>query len=240
MSSSNIIDAYDTIAPLYAEYSLQRQKYLDAVDKLIAHNLDDGTRLLDIGSGDGRRLTKLQQLKNFDEIVAVEPSTKMAEICADKTGLTVHNVFGEQIDKLNIGTFDAATAMWNILGHISSPQGRLNTLKNIGEKLSPEGKLLLDVNNRHNASAYGVWTVMYRTIVDKVNFRESRGDARYQWVIGNQTFDANGHLFIPTEIESLFSQAGFRVQQRLSVNYATGESSISPYKGQLFYVLVKA
>ena len=237
MSESNIIGAYDAIAPLYEEYSSKRQAYLDAVDELVIANLGPDTRLLDIGSGDGRRLAKIKASAGLTDIVAVEPSAEMARICEEKVGIPVYQEFGENIDQLDIGSFDVITALWNILGHIPSSRARQQTLLNIGNKLKPGGKLILDVNNRHNALAYGYWTVLQRVLIDTINFKESRGDAQYKWEIDGVSFDAHGHLFTPAEIEKLFRATGFSVLKRYSVNYDSGAASVSKYRGQLFYIL---
>lgn len=237
MPRSTIIDAYDAIAPLYEEYSSKRQAYLDAVDELVIANLSPEIRLLDIGSGDGRRLAKIRGCVGLSEIIAVEPSAEMAKICEHNVGIPVYQKYGENIDQLDIGRFDVATALWNIFGHIPSSRARLQTLINIREKLKPGGKLILDVNNRHNALAYGYWTILQRLLVDTVNFKESRGDAHYQWEIGGISYDANGHLFTAREIEKLFADAGFKVSNRYSVNYDNGAISESKYRGQLFYIL---
>lgn len=237
MPDSDIISAYDAIAPHYEEYSSKRQAYLDAVDELVIEQLESATRWLDIGSGDGRRLSKIKARTGLVDIVAVEPSAEMARICESSVGVPVYQEFGENIDRLDIGRFDAATALWNIFGHIPDRAARLKTLINIRQKLEPGGRLVLDVNNRHNALAYGRWNVLLRRLVDALDFRESRGDAHYAWQIGDKTFNASGHLFTPAEIEELFSQAGLRVSSRYSVNYASGEVSRSRFCGQLFYIL---
>ena len=237
MDESNIIRAYDAIAPLYQEYSSKRQAYLDAVDELVISNLSPKFRLLDIGAGDGRRLKKIRERVGLTDIIAVEPSPEMARICEDSVGVPVYREIGENIDKLDIGHFDVVTALWNIFGHIPNSWARYKTLVNIAQKLGRGGRLMLDVNNRHNASAYGSWNVFIRVLIDWLNFKESRGDAQYKWKIGDQTFNASGHLFTPSEIEKLFEEAGFTVLERYSLNYASGEISRSKYLGQLFYIL---
>lgn len=237
MSESDIIGAYDAIAPLYEEYSKNRRQYLDAIDTLVIGELNPDVRLLDIGSGDGRRLAKIIRGANLSAPVAVEPSAEMARFCEQNAGVSVYQALGEDIDQLDIGQFDVVTALWNIFGHIPGSAARLKTLRNIRDKLKPGGKLILDVNNRHNALAYGKLTVLLRSIVDRVNFRETRGDAHYEWKIGEKTFNASGHLFTPVEIEKLFAAAKFVVSKRYSVNYASGEISESKYRGQLFYIL---
>jgi SAM-dependent methyltransferase len=195
-------------------------------------------RLLDVGAGDGRRLQKIREAIGLKEFVAVEPSEGMAAICRERTGAQVHQVFAENLDKLDIGSFDAITALWNVFGHISS-QARLPAMRNLAARLKPGGRIMLDVNNRHNASAYGGFTVFKRVVVDRLAFRESRGDAVYDWKIGEQVFRSSGHLFAPREIENLIKAAGLSIRERLSLDYATGAASRSPYRGQLFYELAR-
>lgn len=240
MSFSSTLDAYNAIAPVYAEYSGKKQAYLDAVDALVMDNLKPGMRLLDIGAGDGRRLAKIMSGTGIRDAVAVEPSPGMAEICRKTISIPIHQVYAENIDQLDIGSFDAVTALWNVFGHIPSSQARLAALRNIAAKLNPGGFVILDVNNRHNAMAYGSLNVFKRVIIDTINFDERRGDASYEWKIGDQTFQGSGHLFTPAEIESMFKKAGLKIDRRLSLNYATGDASNSKYRGQLFYILKHA
>lgn len=235
----DIMGAYDAIAPLYKEYSQNKEAYLNAVDELVVKHLSSDSRLLDVGSGDGRRLKKIKETVGLKEAIAIEPSSEMARICRDSVGVPVHEVFAEDIDKLDLGTFDVVTALWNVFGHIPNREARLKSLQNIKNALKEDGVVILDVNNRHNALAYGKLKVVFRVLMDTINFQESRGDAIYDWKIGNKVFKSRGHLFTPKEIEALFREVGFKVISRFSLNYSTGEISTSKYKGQLFYILKK-
>ncbi len=237
MNNDITLAAYDAIAPVYAEYSSNKQAYLDAVDDLVMSRLSADMRLLDIGAGDGRRLAKIKQGVGLTDCVAVEPSAKMAKICKEQAQVPVHEVFAEKLDELDIGQFDAVSALWNVFGHVPSSEARLTALRHIAAKLKPGGIFMMDVNNRHNAIAYGPFNVLQRVIIDTVNFDERRGDASYEWQIGDQTFQGSGHLFTPGEIENLLKKAGLKIVKRLSLNYATGAVSNSPYRGQLFYIL---
>ncbi len=233
----NTLAAYDAIAPLYAEYSEKYQAYLNSVDKLVTDRLRPGMRLLDVGSGDGRRLKKISDHHKLTDVVSVEPSKEMAALCHKTTGFSVHSICGDALDELAEAPFDAITALWNVFGHMTDSNMRLQTLKAMVQKLKPDGIMMLDVNNRHNQLAYGRFNVMKRRVIDALAFDETRGDAYYEWKIAGKSFPASGHLFTPKEIESLFAQAGFSVTERWSVNYATGSVSRSPFDGQLFYKL---
>lgn len=239
-AQKNTLAAYDAIAPLYAEYSEKYRNYLNAVDQMVIDRLTPGQRLLDVGSGDGRRLKKITGTCNIRDVVSVEPSLNMAEICRKSTGFNVHTVCGDELDSLNEAPFDVITALWNVFGHMADSSVRLATLERMKEKLKPDGSIMLDVNNRHNQMAYGRWNVVKRRLVDALAFDETRGDAHYNWEIAGQSFPASGHLFTPAEMQRLFDKTGLEVVERLSVNYATGAVSLSPFNGQLFYLLKNA
>lgn len=233
----NTLKAYDAIAPLYAEYSEKYRAYLNAVDQLVIDRLSPGVRLLDVGSGDGRRLKKICDYHSLRDVVAVEPSGEMAALCCKITGFAVHPLCGNELDDLQEAPFDAITALWNVFGHMANSGIRLQALECMARKLKPAGIIMLDVNNRHNKLSYGRGTVLKRRLIDALYFDEKRGDAHFEWKIGNQSFPASGHLFTPGEIERLFTHAGLRVAERWSVHYTTGALSTSPFNGQLFYVL---
>jgi SAM-dependent methyltransferase len=239
-AEANTLKAYDAIAPLYSDYSSRYRDYLDAVDQLVVERLQSGVRLLDVGSGDGRRLKKIAVARQLTDVVSVEPSSEMATLCRAATGFPVHQLFGDELHRLPHANFDAITALWNVFGHMADSQVRLKTLENMKSKLAPGGSLLLDVNNRHNQLSYGRWNVMWRRMIDTLAFDETRGDVHYEWKIGNESVPASGHLFAPAEIEGLFRQAGLKVVERLSINYGSGEVSISPFNGQLFFCLEHA
>lgn len=239
-AQANTLKAYDAIAPLYSDYSGKYQNYLNAVDQLVIDRLASNVRLLDIGSGDGRRLHKIASHHSLTNAVAVEPSAKMIALCRSSTGFAVHQLFGDELDRLPETNFDAVTVLWNVFGHMADSSVRLKTLRLIKTKLKLGGFVLLDVNNRHNQLAYGRWNVLKRRVIDGLAFNEKRGDVLYQWKIGEESVPSSGHLFTPHEMTTLFRQAGFKVAERMSVNYASGEVSVSPFDGQLFYRLQHA
>lgn len=237
---SNTLAAYDAIAPLYAEYSEKYIRYLESVDTLMAERMPECARLLDVGSGDGRRLKKLMDISLPALVIAVEPSSEMTALCENSTGITVHTLCADALDSIPEKDFTVITAMWNVFGHMQDNAARIEALKQMQNKLAGDGIIMLDVNNRHNQRAYGKWNVMKRRIIDALAFDETRGDAYYDWKIGEKSFPSSGHLFTPAEMNILFKESGLRVKECLSVNYHTGETSFSQLNGQLFYVLERA
>lgn len=230
----NTIEAYDKVAPIYAEYASKRKAYIQAVDELVLMRLKAKSSLLDVGSGDGHRLHKILSHTMIKNAVAVEPSSEMAKRCRLNAQV---EVIETTVDKLNeIGQFEAITALWNVLGHIPCDL-RVASLQKMKACLAPNGIIMLDVNNRHNAPAYGRFKVLIRRLIDYVNFNEQRGDCYYDWQIGEMKIPSYGHLFIHQEMLSLFRAAGLKLVEYFAVNYADGTISACPTQGQLFYVL---
>jgi hypothetical protein len=73
--------------------------------------------------------------------------------------------------------------------------------------------------------------------VDTVAPDERRGDATFDWTIGDRTFAAAGHLFTPSEMQKVIRDSGLRVVQRVAIDYEKGSVSTSVLRGQLVYQL---
>ena len=78
---SNSRNYYDALAKSYQDISNARSNYLTAVDLLVARSIHTASpkKLLDIGSGDGRRIIKLTEGNNV-EVWALENSGEMCAI----------------------------------------------------------------------------------------------------------------------------------------------------------------
>jgi len=229
------LDAYDALAPHYREYAKGRSAYLDAVDRLILDSAPlPAARLLDVGAGDGVRGMRLARKLGAEWVVLCEPSHAMAESCRRLEPGAVWACEAQDLPATD-DRFDVVLCLWNVLGHLPGRAARLAALGSIRDRLQPGGCLFLDVNNRHNSSAYGWWKVLGRRIIDALAPDERRGDAVFEWKVGQRSFPAAGHLFTPAEIEDLIARSGLNIWRRLAVNYVTGEYSTSPFRGQLVY-----
>jgi SAM-dependent methyltransferase len=228
-------DIYDALAPHYREYARSRQPYLAAVDRFVVQHAPAPVRaLLDVGAGDGVRGMALARELKAGCVVLCEPSREMAARCRALGPDTVWESPAEELPES--GTqFDVIVCLWNVLGHLAGAERRLAALRAMRRLLAPAGALFLDVNNRHNAAAYGWWKVLGRRLADFVAPDERRGDARYEWKIAGLSLPAVGHLFTPAEVEGMIAASGLRVARRLAVDYASGAYSESPFRGQLLY-----
>ena len=80
LKKEDTLIAYDAIAEDYAKYSEGKFNYLDAIEKLVLKfSLKKGS-ILDIGSGDGRRIIKINKFLESNKCILVEPSKEMAKI----------------------------------------------------------------------------------------------------------------------------------------------------------------
>ncbi len=229
---------YDRLAPHYRDISSRRATYLAAVDALILERARrPGPAFLDVGAADGVRGLGLAGMLGASRVVFCEPSREMAAKCRQGAPRTVVWECAAGDMPLDGGPFDNIVCLWNVLGHMPDTAARTAALARMGDLLGPGGRLFLDVNNRHNAAAYGWWRVFGRRVVDALAFDERRGDASYVTTVGGEAIAGMGHLFTPAEVDVLLSAAGLRVVERLGVDYLTGRPAVSPRQGQLFYSL---
>jgi len=226
---------YDALAPHYREYARERQAYLAAVDRYIVEHAPAAVEsLLDVGAGDGVRGLELARSLGARRVVLCEPSREMAARCRQLSADAVWEVPAQDMP-YGGRPFDVVLCLWNVLGHLAGRALRLAALKAIKRLLAPAGAVFLDVNNRHNAAAYGSLRVLARRLADFAAPDDRRGDAVFQWNVGGVNLPGTGHLFTPAEIEGLIVESGLRVADRIAVHYATGAYSASPFRGQLLY-----
>jgi len=229
-------DPYDVLAPYYREYAGKRAIYLAAVDEFVREQMPaSATSLLDVGSGDGVRAMALARSCGIDTIVLSEASREMVERCRALRPSEVWPTAAQQLPEHG-SRFDAITCLWNVLGHVPTRADRVAALRRMRALLSCGGRLFLDVQNRHNAAAYGWMRVMARAVLDRVAPDERRGDATFTWHVGGVDVRGHGHLFTPAEIARLLREAGLAAVRRVAIDYASGVRSESPFRGQLAFV----
>lgn len=232
-------DIYDALAPYYREYAEKKSAYLVAVDCFVLDNISVSAKsLLDVGSGDGVRAMALARQKGITETVLCDLSAEMADRCRALGPVEVWQVAAQNLPA-TVRRFDVITCLWNVLGHLPGRVERIRALAGMRELLTDRGVIFFDVNNRHNASAYGLLRVFGRIVLDFLSPDERRGDASFDWKIGDKTFPAMGHLFTPDEIEGIISASGLKIRKRVAVDYAKGTKSLSLLKGQLVYMVGK-
>ena len=228
-------DIYDALAPHYREYAERRSAYLSSVDWFILDHAPAGaSSMLDVGSGDGVRAMALARQLEVSTIILSDHSKEMAVRCRALGPTDVWQAAAQDLPDTD-RRFDVITCLWNVLGHLPDRANRIKALTRMKGLLSDRGVIFFDVNNRHNASAYGWGKVLGRIIIDTLHHDDRRGDASFDWRIGDKVFPAMGHLFTPAEIDTIITASGLRTDARIAVDYASGAVSRSPLRGQLVY-----
>lgn len=235
--SKQAAEIYDALAPHYREYAEKKQAYISAVDCFIREHVPGAPRnLLDVGAGDGIRGMALASQLGVRETVLCDISAEMVLKCRQLMPTEVWLAPAEELPATE-RRFDLITCLWNVLGHLPGRSERVRALSRMAELLSEQGVIFFDVNNRHNAAAYGRLRIFGRVVIDAVLPDERRGDASFDWRVGDRIFPAMGHLFTPAEIEGIITESGLQVEKRIAVDYATGRSSTSRFDGQLVYLV---
>src|SRR5262245_5071832 len=174
-------NVYDLLAPHYRGYSARRETYLRAVDRfVIDHAPRHAGSFLDVGAGDGVRGLALARALGAETIVFCDNSAEMAARCR---GLAATEVWACPAEELPQSSrrFDVIVCLWNVLGHVAGSRARIRALRGMRRLLAAGGVIFLDVNNRHNAPAYGWLRVAGRMGLDAIHPDLRRGDAAIEW-----------------------------------------------------------
>ena len=229
------VAAYDRIAPVFARLAEQRKPYLDRIDQLVLSGIPPGSRsLLDVGSGDGARARRIAQARGISELVLLEPSVAMQG--GGHADARTWTMPAEELRSVQ-AEFDVITCLWNVLGHIFPPAGRIDVLRQFARLVSPQGRIFVDVNHRYNACHYGTLLTVMRFLRDRVSGDENRGDVTVVWDVGKTKCMTRGHVFTDKEFRTLSLAAGLRIEKTFVVDYATGDHRRWSWQGNLLYVL---
>jgi 2-polyprenyl-3-methyl-5-hydroxy-6-metoxy-1,4-benzoquinol methylase len=149
---------YDSIAEEYGEISFKRLNYLLAVEKFVLTRVKEveSKNLLDVGTGDGKRLARILEQHQFEIVTAVEPSLNMfrklekLNLEIELQNSTIENFKTEE-------KYDLILCLWNVIGHIDNLDKFLLRLRTF---LKPGGTVIIDFNNKFNIKQYGLQNVL--------------------------------------------------------------------------------
>ena len=110
-------------------------KAKEILDKIKKLNIDIN-KIADIGAGYGIFLEEWRKISNTKNLVAIEPSSKMAEICRSKG----FDVFQSMVEDINEEINANLTVCFEVLEHAHNPLQFIKSLKNV---MHPNGYLLL-------------------------------------------------------------------------------------------------
>lgn len=232
---------YAGLAGVYARYAEGRRAYLDAVDRLILERVPRGTaaRYLDVGAGDGRRTAVIAAGVGAASVAVLDNCGPMIGGCrAHASWRVIEATLEDYADDAT--TYDLVTCLWNVLGHVEDDARRRAALANLRGLTAPGGRLFIDVNNRYNARAYGVWPCARNMLLDAARRSDRTGDISFTLRVGAEAVPSSVHLFSPFEMRRLIRAAGLRVVDEIVVDYRTGATRRSVLEGQLLYELAAA
>ena len=226
------VAAYDRIAPVFARVAEERRPYLDSIDRLVISWIPPGSgSMLDVGSGDGRRARRIAEAGGIAQLLLVEPSVGM-----HGSDTKVRTMRAEELQLVEPG-FDVITCLWNVLGHIFPSASRAKVLHQFARLVSPQGRIFVDVHHRYNARHYGAIPTALRYLHDRLRWNETNGDVVVAWNVEDLRCTTRGHVFTHREFRSVAHAAGLKIENRIVVDYATGESRRWSIEGHLLYVL---
>jgi SAM-dependent methyltransferase len=235
-ASVSSVEAFEAFAPYLDAYAATRRRYLEAVDAIVATRIPRGARsLLDVGAGDGRRAVEIAARAGIERVVLVEPCAPLAALCRERAAAAVWQTRAEELacDE----RFDAISCLWNVLGHVSTPEARVEALSRMRHALAPKGRIWLDLHNRYNARYYGWAPTISRILYDAARPSPANGDVTFTLRANGVAVAATGHVFAPAEAARLFRAAGLAVARRWIVDYETGERRRTVVAGHLLYEL---
>jgi len=228
--------AYDRLAKDYAELAKKRVHYLAGVEREVLSRVPRGSSsLLDIGAGDGSRTLRIASAARISRIVLAEPSGKMLSLAPN--GATVWRDRAEDVGSQRSNeTFDVIICLWNVLGHVRGESRRVQALSAVKNLLSEEGRFFLDVTHRYNLRSYGILPTAARLLHDFFVRGETNGDVAANWKIGNARIMTYGHVFTHNEVLGLATNSGLKLEERVVIDYETGDVRTRAFQGNLLYV----
>jgi 2-polyprenyl-3-methyl-5-hydroxy-6-metoxy-1,4-benzoquinol methylase len=231
--STDTVAAYDRLAPAFGKLAEQRKLYIDRIDQLVIAGVPARSRsMLDVGAGDGTRSRRIAARLGITELVLLEPSLGMQG--AQATNTPIVTMRAEDLYRIQ-GSFDVITCLWNVLGHVTSRDARLEVLRQFARLLSPMGKAFVDLSHRYNARHYGVLPTALRYLHDLLPGSENNGDVVVSWDVEGSRCTTFGHVFTDREVRSLCRAAGLEIERTFAVDYATGELRRWNFEGHLLY-----
>jgi SAM-dependent methyltransferase len=233
--SDSLLDSnryYNGIGGSYAGLSLGRKNYLQGVDTVLKNlHIPEKSKWLDIGSGDGARALLLARETGWRLSVS-EPTTLLNEkFELENPEVSVIRKSAEEIP-VGFGEFDVVTLLWNVLGHVDSPQA---VLSKAWKLLRPGGTIFFDVNNFLNLRNYGVFRY-------GMNYLRSRSGELIFSIPQNDeigTGRARVRLFSKDGVENNLQRCGFREILLSFVDYETGRVVRRSSQGQIVAHAIK-
>jgi SAM-dependent methyltransferase len=208
----------------YLSVTKKRADYLAAIDREFVKIISEtkNAKLLDVGSGDGSRIQKLIKGKQI-ELSALDNSENFYNLLSRNT--SVAHAYNLDINNFKVQylTFNYATALWNVWGHVSDVE---NAFKLIFDSLAQDGIFFFDVNNPFNLREYGFWK-------GSRNFINSKfGQNVKSFKLVSNGIETDVFFRPPWVYREILNRIGFKNIKLTYFNYKTGARS-NMFSGQV-------
>ncbi len=233
MISSEIF--YTKFSKEYGQYAENKKAYLSAVNVFILNESDSPLSLVDVGSGDGRRGKEIADSLGIQDITFIDNSDGMNALSKQIPGVSIVNSDISDDNFRIARKYDLVLCLWNVLGHIVTAEKRKIAIKNLANLIKDDGRLFIDVNNRHNIFTYGKFAVAKNMVKSLFTLPGKSGNFDLSFKTDSEIIKTKVHIFTPTEIEKLIRSAGLIIEKRQIINYSTGELDTHFWNGQLVY-----
>lgn len=238
MKNFKSIKFYNQYAPFYNRYAYVRRMYHNSIDKLIIQHVAKKHSMIDIGSADGVRTTRLAKELKINELYFVDSSPGMHKLYLFR----FKNSYLADISKERFvinRKFDVVTCLENVFGHMEDKESVITSLNNIKKLVNDNGDIFLDVHNRYNYKNYGILNVIKNIIKDLFGYRWKNGNFNIKVEYENNEIKGEVHIFNPIEFILILKKVGIKINKIYFVDYNTGLISKNPFKGQMFLKLDK-
>ena len=225
---------YDSLAKDYQGVYSQKKSYHDAIDELILKNKDYSSWkiVLDVGSGDGKRIIRLFPNDNCT-LHSVENSSEMVKLL--KHSSRIKRVINKDFCTLGPSDFDtefdAVFMQWNVLGHLTNIS---DAFKLISHAVRVNGHFIFDFNNPFNYKHYGSVNVVKNFL--RLNFSKTNRSLKFKIKHGESITETK--FYSVTEVSRLLRIHGFKIISLVYLDYETGEFE-SRNRGQVFIDAIK-
>jgi tRNA (uracil-5-)-methyltransferase TRM9 len=198
-----------------ARYPVANEHSLDVI---LAHGGREARRILDFGCGTGRYITALlrttaAEITGFDVCPAAIQGLK-EHLTYHPEARRVQTVLGSFSQLESQAPFDVAICMFGVLSHIVRRPDRVQTLKRLGQLLTPEGRLIVSVPNANRRRILEQAKRRLQVITEGPPMDGSfrTGDVTYTRTLGDQKVELFYHLYTLERFQSDLTKAGFDIE----------------------------
>lgn len=146
-SAEQLEDAYSRMDMSHHPWT----KYApEEVDYVIEHaEIKQGSRVLDLGCGQGRHSIELSRRKKYD-VVGIDMSERLLNTArknAESAGVKVNFVKRDARDLSIAGLFDSIICLYDVIGSYRTKEENISIINSIYKKLKPGGRCVASVMN---------------------------------------------------------------------------------------------